>query len=754
MMFSRSSILISKSIMPIFANFVKPKLIVTLGPAARTEADLLKMKDKGVNFVRINMSHSSHEDLLYFIRLAKKAGIPFILDTDGSQVRTGSLAEGSVAFSEGDHARIYHHPVVGGKEQIAIRPKEAVEQLAPGDLLFVDFDTLVFRVSDVSTLQDGYVSARVMTAGALGKNKAVTVVSAVEKKLALPVLSDKDRASIDIGLREGIVHIAVSFVRRGDDIDEVKIATGNAMRIIAKIESRESLEHLDDIIAKADAILLDRGDLSKEIPVEKIPLVQKIVLRKAKEKGTPVFIATNLLESMVEKKKPTRAEVHDVLATIADGADGLILSAETAIGKYPFACINMMQKLIVHAQLAPTIDAGSYLSYMDAGALIPPHGGKLVERLLMAPPEDLSALKSIILTPEQEMDVEQIAIGTFSPLEGFMGQADVESVLERMRLVNGLVWPIPIVFDVAETDADDIAVGDRIALADGAGNTIAVMYVDEKYPLRREDMMKKSYLTDDPRHPGVRAVLQMKPILLAGKIDLVKRRASEYKEYELTPKQTRRLFEDRGWAKVVGFHTRNVIHRGHEFIQMQAMEGEHCDGLFVHPVVGKKKPGDFHSQYIIKSYEKMMQDFYPKNSVVFATFATFSRYAGPREALFTALCRKNFGCSHFIVGRDHTGVGNYYHPNASHRIFDKFSDIGITPILFDKVFYSKKLKSYVYARDVEMSDDADELHISGTEARKMMEDGTAPPEWFMRPEISAIIMDALKNNENVFVKGD
>ena len=208
----------------------------------------------------------------------------------------------------------------------------------------------------------------------------------------------------------------------------------------------------------------------------------------------------------------------------------------------------------------------------------------------------------------------------------------------------------------------------------------------------------------------------------------------------------------RGCVRVVGFHTRNVIHRSHEFIQLEAMKREHCDGLFVHPIVGKKKPGDYHALYIIKSYEKMMREFYPKNKVVFSVFSTYSRYAGPREALFTALCRKNFGCSHFIVGRDHTGVGNFYPPTASHDIFKQFPDIGIKAVTFDHVFYSKKMAKHIHACDVTGFPAEDQLQISGTEARKMFEAGQAPPEWFMRPEISQIIIDAVKKGEEVFVE--
>ena len=243
----------------------------------------------------------------------------------------------------------------------------------------------------------------------------------------------------------------------------------------------------------------------------------------------------------------------------------------------------------------------------------------------------------------------------------------------------------------------------------------------------------------------------MQPVLLAGKIDLIKGRRSETRAYELTPKQLRRLFDERGWAKVLGFHTRNIPHRGHEFIQLKAMEDENCDGLLVQPVVGKKKPGDFKPEYIIKSYENMIGNFYPKEKVVLAAFSTFSRYAGPREALFTALCRKNFGCSHFIIGRDHTGVGTYYDPYASQRIFDDFPDLGIKIVKFNEIFYSKKLNSYVHETGQSSYEEIDKLRmISGTQARAMFLRGECPPSWFMRPEISNIVLDSVKNGKQVF----
>jgi len=747
------------------------KIIVTLGPATRTERDLRKIKDKNVDFVRVNMSHSSLEDLEYFINLSKKVGIPFIVDTEGSQIRTGHLEGEALYFKENDVVKIYAKEIPGNRKKLCIRPGHVIEQLDVGDLIHIDFDTLILRVTDVSTASKGYVTGQAITGGRIGSNKAVVIDPVFEKKFQLPPLSPKDHQSIELGLKEGIDHIAVSFVRSGASIDEVRSVTQNKMKIISKVECVDALEHINEIIQKSDFILIDRGDLSKEIPIEKIPFTQKVIIYKARRYNTGVFVATNLLETMIEQRNPTRAEVHDVVNTIVDGAMGLTLAAETAVGKHPMECLNILNKLIQHAELAINgsnpaslengfisgLESSPYLLENISSSLIPPHGGKLVNRVLTTLPDKsyLDSLPKIRLDLNKQMDVEQITVGTYSPLEGFMGQEDFLSVLTSMRLANGTIWPLPIVLDVSEETAEKLSIGEVVGLTGQEGEVMALLHLSEKYHFDKEDTVIKIYGTACSDHPGVRMVHKMQPVLLAGQIDLIKGRRSETRAYELTPKQLRRLFEDRGWAKVLGFHTRNVPHRGHEFIQLKAMEDENCDGLLVQPVVGKKKPGDFKPEYIVKSYEKMIGGFYPKEKVVFAAFSTFSRYAGPREALFTALCRQNFGCSHFIIGRDHTGVGDYYDPYASHRIFDKFPDLRIKIVKFGEIFYSKKLNRYVQENGKFLDDESDRLRlISGSQARAMFLRGDRPPNWFMRPEISDIVLAAVKNGEQVFEKQD
>ena len=746
----------------------KVKIIVTIGPSTNSEEAMRKIKDKGVDFVRVNMSHSDIDYLKDTIALAKKVGLPFVIDTEGSQVRTGELGTSTIELDDNEEIKIHNHKIVGDKEKINLTPYSVVDQLEVGDLIHVDFDTAILRISDTSTINQGYVTARALTGGMIGKNKAVIIDPVSTKKIILPTLSEKDHQSIQVGLQEGIGHIAASFMRSGKAVDEVRKATQNTMKIISKIECIDALENINDIIRKSDYLLIDRGDLSKEIPIEKIPLTQKMIINKAKKYGVGVFVATNLLETMIDHKKPTRAEVHDVLNTIVDGAEGLALAAETAIGKYPMACINMLNKIIKHAQLVNVeefrdkedkfvekLEKSNYLLDFDmSSSLVTPHGGKLIDRMAKEAPSSkyLQSLPVIKLSESHQRDVEQIAIGAYSPVEGFMGKEDFQSVLDRMRLANGLVWPIPITLDVSEEQADSLSLGSEIALSDDKGEIIATLILKEKYTFDKLEAAQKLYATDSLDHPGVKMVLEMNPVLLAGPVTLLKRIKNEFKEYEITPKQARKLFEERGWAKVVGFHTRNVIHRSHEFIQMEALQKGNCDGLFVHPVVGKKKSGDFNAKFIIRAYDLMIKYFYPRNKVIFGTFSTYSRYAGPREALFTALCRKNFGCSHFIVGRDHTGVGNFYHPKASHNIFDRFPDLGIVPIRFDNVFYSKKEGSHMHEQERPNHPEDDKLLISGTQARKMLENGELPPEWFMRPEIARMIVDSIQKGEEVFVK--
>jgi pyruvate kinase len=346
------------------------------------------------------------------------------------------LELGVIYLNENDEVKIYTKEIIGNTKKISLKPGYVIEQLEVGDLIHIDFDTLILRVMDVSTISKGYIKAKAISGGFLGKNKAVVLDPVFRKKFQLPPLSPKDYQSIEMGLKAGVGHIAVSFVRSGTSIDEARNATQNKMKIISKVECIDALENIDEILQKSDFILIDRGDLSKEIPIEKIPFTQKLIIEKARRYGVGVFVATNLLETMIEKKNPTRAEVHDVVNTIVDGAMGLTLAAETAIGKHPMECINMLNKLIQHTEamlngnkskdqengllMLKSLESSNYLLENVSSSLIPPHGGKLVNRILTNPPDDeyLDSLLKISLDQNHQMDVEQIANGTYSPLEG------------------------------------------------------------------------------------------------------------------------------------------------------------------------------------------------------------------------------------------------------------------------------------------------------------------------------------------------
>ncbi|MAG12830.1 adenylyl-sulfate kinase [bacterium] len=325
---------------------MKTKIIVTLGPSTRTEKALRNIKAYGVDFVRVNMSHSSIKDLRYFIRLSKKVGIPFIVDTEGSQIRTGELSQDTVRLKMGEKIKIYAKKVTGNKNRIYLTPPSIVPQLEEGDVVHPDFDAVELRVIDISCIKKGYVVASVEKSGSLGRNKGVVVDSVSGKRYVLPPLSSKDHESIKLGLENNIKYIAASFMRGAESVEEVRKATRGKMKIISKVECIDGLNNLDGIIKKSDIILLDRGDLSKEVALEKIPFIQKLVINSARVQNKDVIVATNLLESMIESRRPTIAEVHDVVHTIFDGAYGLALSAETAIGKNPIECVSIMRRII------------------------------------------------------------------------------------------------------------------------------------------------------------------------------------------------------------------------------------------------------------------------------------------------------------------------------------------------------------------------------------------------------------------------
>jgi ATP sulfurylase len=380
---------------------------------------------------------------------------------------------------------------------------------------------------------------------------------------------------------------------------------------------------------------------------------------------------------------------------------------------------------------------------------IAPHGGVLVDRLLRGAERDAAIerarrAKHIALNAVNVSDLELLAVGTLSPLTGFMGKRDYDSVVESMRLANGLVWSIPIMLPVSRDVADSLRVGEEIALTESDGHLLALMTLTEKFEYDKAREAQNVYRTTDDKHPGVARLYQQGEVYFAGDVSVIDLPSNpEFPEFRHTPLATRKMFASRGWKRIVAFQTRNPIHRAHEYIQKTALEI--CDGLFLHPLVGETKADDIPADVRMQSYQTLLRDYYPPDRVILGVFPAAMRYAGPREAIFHALCRKNYGCTHIIIGRDHAGVGKYYGTYDAQKIFDEFKpeEIGITPLLFEHTFYCKKCGQIVSAKTCPHGDE-DHLVLSGTQVRQMLERGEMLPAEFTRPEVARVLMEGMQ----------
>jgi sulfate adenylyltransferase len=375
--------------------------------------------------------------------------------------------------------------------------------------------------------------------------------------------------------------------------------------------------------------------------------------------------------------------------------------------------------------------------------MIMPHGGKLIDRVLKGQARS-EALEKARLLPRVTLDsdtvseVENIATGVFSPLEGFLGEKDVRHVLAHKRLTSDIAWTIPIVLDIDKDAAGRLKIGEDVALFNPAGEPSAVLRLEEKFSVDKEDMARRVFGTADPAHPGVSKVLGMKDVFLAGPIDLIQETPTPYVRWKLSPRETRVLFQEKGWRTVVGFQTRNTPHLGHEYVQKAALT--YVDGLFINPVIGRKKKGDYKDEVILSSYEELIRHYYVTERTTMAILMMEMRYAGPREAIHHAVIRKNFGCTHIIIGRDHAGVGSYYAPFAAHEIFEEFPDLGIQPLFFRSFYYCRKCLAVVNEKICPHSA-LDQIQFSGTKIRDLLLRGEYPPAELVRPEVAKVIMD-------------
>jgi len=716
-----------------------PDILCTLGPASLDRRTIQRLEQSGATLFRINLSHTKLVDLSRIIQTIREATeVPICLDSEGAQIRTGEFVDGSINLRDNTIVRIHFRRVPADDKNFNLYPLGIARLLQLGDFVSIDFNSALVQVIGK---ESECVSLRVLQGGLVGQNKAVTV----ERDIPMPPLTDKDKAALTLGCEMGLRHFALSFAGRGEDVREMRRLVGESAFVISKIESRSGLENLEEIAAGSDALLIDRGDLSRQVPIELLPQTQKSIIQRAKNVECRVYVATNLLESMVSMPTPTRAEVNDIYNTLADGADGLVLAAETAIGKYPIQCASMVSK-VIRAFQRDDLDTDHFYPPDAVSLLIEPHGGRLVHR--EAGPADLAEvahLPRLAITERELMDCEQFAYGTYSPLTGFMTRETLEAVLDSYRLPSGEVWTLPILLQLNPEASETFASGDRVALTDEHGTVRALLDVAEIYHYDLESLAARMYGTTSRNHPGVARLMEQSNCFVGGSVTLVQPLASPYRHYLLTPAQTRFIFTRLGWSQVVAFHSRNPAHRGHESIQIEALERTGADGIYINPVLGPKKPGDFLPEPILLSYQTLLEfGCYPKGKVVLGSFFTYSRYAGPREAVFTALCRKNMGCSHFIIGRDHTGVGNFYPRHANRELFDSLGDIGVKPVFFETVGYNRATDRYEVDRGQPL------MMISGTEVRETLRADKHLPDWFMRDLVQEVLLAEMRSGKSMF----
>ena len=380
--------------------------------------------------------------------------------------------------------------------------------------------------------------------------------------------------------------------------------------------------------------------------------------------------------------------------------------------------------------------------------LIKPHGGTLIHREIQSSEREelvrkATTLPKVQLSSRQVSDLLMLAIGGYSPLDGFLNEADYTSVLDRMKLVNGVVWPIPITLAVSTDEADGLRVSSEVSLYHD-DDLLGILHVTEKFTYDKEREAQGVYGTTERAHPGVAALMAQGDWLLAGPISLLNRpRNHSFQQYRLDPSETRSVFSKRGWRRVVAFQTRNPVHRAHEYIQKCALEI--ADGLLLHPLVGETKSDDVPADVRMRSYEEILGKYYPASRTVLSVMPAAMRYAGPREAIFHALIRKNYGCSHFIVGRDHAGVGNYYGTYDAHYIFDEFdpAELGITPLFFDHTFYCRTCGAMASAKTCP-HESTNHVTLSGTKVRELLSAGELLPAEFSRPEVARVLIDAYR----------